>query len=144
MIEEEGIVVKKLDGGLIQVVVERKDACGSCPSKGACTMLADTKDMLVEARDEAGAEVGERVVLSQKPKTLLKASFVAYIWPLMGLLAGVVVGKKLSELFGVNPELLMPLSGLVGAALAFYIIYLSRKSFAASGDYTPTATRIIP
>lgn len=139
MIEEEGIVVKKLGNGRIQVVVTKSDACNSCPSKKMCTMLDDSPEMLVKAHDEVNAEVGQRVVLSLPPAILLKASFTAYILPVVGLLFGVFVGKKLSGPLGINSDLLMPLIGLAGVGLVYY--FISRKSFSSS--YLPTASRII-
>ena len=101
-------------------------------------MLVDSPDMMVEAHDEVNAEVGQKVVLSQTPAVLLKASFTVYILPVAGLLAGVLAGKKLSGFFNLNPELLMPIAGLLGAGLVYYLI--SRRSFSSS--YLPTATRI--
>jgi sigma-E factor negative regulatory protein RseC len=140
VIEEQGIVVKKLANGRIQIVVKRSDACNRCPSKGACMMLAESKEMLVEAHDQAGAEVGQRVVLSQASTVILKASFTAYILPIVGLIVGVFIGKELSGLFAMNPDLLMPLLGLAGTGLVYYLI--ARKTFSSS--YLPTATRIVP
>ena len=140
MIDEEGTVIKKLGNGRIQIVVKRSEACQSCSSKSACTMLVESKEMLVEAHDEVGAEVGQRVVLAQAPAILLKASFTVYILPILGLLAGVFAGKKLSGAYSVNPDLLMPLLGLLGAGLVYF--FISRKSFDPS--YLPTAVRIIP
>lgn len=139
IIEEQGTVVKKLGNGRIQVVVKRSDACNKCPSKGACMMLAESKEMLVEAHNQAGAEVGQKVVLSQSSSIILKASFTVYILPIIGLIMGVVIGKQISGLFGISPELLMPLLGLAGAGLVYY--FISRKTFSSS--YFPTATRIV-
>lgn len=139
IIEEQGTVVKKLGNGRIQVVVKRSDACNTCPSKGACMMLTDSKEMLVEAHNRADADVGQRVVLSQVSTVILKASFTVYILPIVGLIVGVLVAKEVSGLLGINPELLMPLLGIAGAGLVYYII--SRKTF--SHSYLPTATRIV-
>lgn len=140
IIEEQGTVVKKLENGRIQVVVKRIDACNRCPSKGACIMLAESKEMLVEAHDQVGAEVGQKVVLAQTSTIILKASFTAYILPIAGLIVGVIIGKQFSGEFGMNPDLLMPLLGLAGAGLVYY--FISRKTFSSS--YLPTATRIVP
>ena len=102
-------------------------------------VLVESGQMLVEAHDEVNAEVGQRVVLSQATAVILKASFLVYLLPVMGLLCGVFVGRVLSGLWGLNPELLMPWTGLLGAGLVYYLI--SRKSFGPS--YLPSATRIV-
>ncbi len=140
LIEEEGVVTKILENGLVQVVVKRSEACDSCLSKKNCMALIETGQMLVEAHNQVNAQVDQRVVLSQTSDIILKASFLIYLLPLAGLLVGVFVGKMLGGFLGINTELLMPLAGLSGAGLVYY--FISRKSFDPS--YLPTATRIVP
>lgn len=139
LIEEEGVVTKILGNGRIQVTVKRSEACDTCHSKKNCMALIESGQILVEAHDEVNAEVGQRVVLSQDSAVILKASFLVYLLPVAGLLCGVFVGRILSGLLGMNPELLMPLAGLLGAGSVYYLI--SRKSFGPS--YIPTATRVV-
>ncbi len=139
LIEEQGVVVNILGNGRIQVEVKRSEACDTCHSKKNCMALIESGQMLVEAHDEVNAEVGQRVVLSQDSAVILKASFLVYLLPVVGLLCGVFAGNILSDILGLNPELLMPLAGLSGAGLVYY--FISRKSFSSS--YLPTATRVV-
>jgi len=88
---EEGIVIAVYDH-MAKVRAIRSSSCDGCAAREICKPTGGT-EVIIEAINEIGASVGERVKISMQPGTLLKASFIAYILPLIGFLAGGIVGK---------------------------------------------------
>lgn len=126
MIEESGLVVA-VRGDEADVVTERRSVCGHCAAQGACgTSLLDRflgrRPSHVVARNQAGANVGERVVLGIAEQDLLGLSVAAYLVPIGGLLAGMLLGDWWGGGSGI--------AALAGAALgmALALIWLRRYS----------------
>lgn len=73
---EEGIV-KRAAGGLCEVVVRRKSACGdNCAScGGACKM----KFQQVTAKNPLDAKAGDCVIIEMESKKVLFSAFLVYI-----------------------------------------------------------------
>jgi len=111
--EEEGLVLE-IEGRAAKVQIEPKAACGFCH---ACSMGLDNK-MIIEAENEIGAKVGERVKIEVAAPHYLIAVLVVFIFPLMGLVIGCIIGQKI---FGT--ELASICFGMAGLILSFGIIY---------------------
>lgn len=78
--KEEGIV-KSVSGGLCEVVVRRKTACGdNCAScGGACRM----KFQQVTAKNSAQAKAGDCVIIELESKKVIFSAFLVYILPIL-------------------------------------------------------------
>jgi sigma-E factor negative regulatory protein RseC len=131
MIEETGTVVA-LDGEVARVRAERRGGCGGCAADGACgTSLFDRmlgrRAVLLDARNAAGARVGERVVVGVSERSLLGAALAAYLLPIAALVAGAVLGER-SE----GSDLGALLGAFIGFALA--LSWLRRYSSALAQD----------
>ena len=111
--EERGLVLE-IEEKVAKVQIECKVACGFCY---ACSTGLDNK-MIIEAENEIGAKVGERVKIETDPHRYLMAVLVVYIFPLMGLVIGYIIGQKI---FGT--ELASICFGMAGLILSFWIIY---------------------
>lgn len=83
MMRKTGIV--KTVGANAEVAIIRESSCGeNCAScKGGCT----PSETIIVAENKLGAEVGDKVVLEMQDKNALTAAFVAYIIPLIALIA---------------------------------------------------------
>jgi sigma-E factor negative regulatory protein RseC len=121
--EQVGQVVA-LDGDLATVVVRRHDVCGKCGGCGA--MLSGGGENYVKARNMAGAHVGQSVKVVTDTGKVLKASFVAYIIPILALLAGIWLGQQFGAALGLFAR-----EELVG--LAFGIAFLLLSYLAVRG-----------
>ncbi|MCR4719932.1 MAG: SoxR reducing system RseC family protein [Firmicutes bacterium] len=77
---EEGIVKREL-GGLCEVVVRRKTACGdNCAScGGACRMNFQQ----VMTKNPIGAKAGDSVIIEMESKKVLLSAFLVYILPIL-------------------------------------------------------------
>ena len=52
--------------------------------------------MEVEAFNTADARVGDRIVLNIKTASLLKATFLLYVFPILAMIAGEVLGQTVA------------------------------------------------
>jgi sigma-E factor negative regulatory protein RseC len=86
---EAGIVTKLIspDRAVIEMV-----GSGACQKCRACTFLAGSGKMVMEAQNGIGAQVGDRVEVCIPGKSVVWFSFLVYIFPLIGLAVGYWIG----------------------------------------------------
>lgn len=100
--------------------------------------------MEVKALNPAGAGVGDRIVLSIENGSLLKATFLIYVFPILFLVAGAVIGQLLAPLLALNPS---ALSALLGFAFFFLAVLMMKKragKMANKREYQAKITKILP
>lgn len=116
---EQGIITKILGDKLAQVEFEAGAACAKCK---ACCHLVETGKMVVEARNEIGAKVGDKVEVHIPEKQVLTSAFLVYIFPLICLIGGYFLGIYLSRTLNifVDSEILGIGVGFVGMVVAFW------------------------
>ncbi|MBI9086256.1 MAG: SoxR reducing system RseC family protein [Desulfobacterales bacterium] len=139
MAREEGIVIEVGDD-TVTVKTTRSASCEGCASQGSC--MAQGDDMEVQVQNNAGARVGDRVVIEFETASLIKATFLLYIFPVICLLVGALIGNVAGERLGINP------SGL-SAALAFFLFFASfalvkfgSNRMAGKDAYRPKIVRV--
>jgi len=88
--EEKGRVVK-VDNGVAQVEMERTSACARC---GVCLQSSGDR-LILYVKDSVGARPGDEVLVSLETKEVLKAAFLIYLFPLVGLIAGYFLGRTI-------------------------------------------------
>ncbi len=83
-------IVTECGNGRAKVAVLRRSACGeNCAGcSGGCT---PTKS-IIAARNDIGAECGDRVLLELEDRRALSAAVLVYILPLTALFAGAAAG----------------------------------------------------
>ena len=108
----------------VTVRIEQRAACAGCASQASCTLSTEKKDEIitVACSNPTLFQVGETVKLLSTQKKLYTALFWAYILPLVGLLASVVVCMEL-----YNDELIAAVSGLAFCALYVLVLYCLPK-----------------
>lgn len=126
MIVEYGTLVELKGKQIAVVLCQKQSACKHCPSSGACQIGDDGKSMQVEAYNQIGAQVGDKVKVVTSTKHFLQSSFVLYILPVIGLLIGAVSGQLIAENtdIAVEPQLLAALIGtafLIGTFLCIRV-----------------------
>jgi sigma-E factor negative regulatory protein RseC len=100
--------------------------------------------MEVEAINSAGAKVGDRIVLSIKTASLFKATFLIYIFPILALLAGAVLGQKLALDNGSqDPSGFSALTAFLFFGLAIVLVKLIGRAISLKKEYTPTIVRVV-
>jgi sigma-E factor negative regulatory protein RseC len=140
--EETGLVIK-IEGPRAFVAVERKSLCDACPASTVCKPTEE--GTIIEAMNKAGAQLGDRVIVSLKAYSYLKGSIIVYGIPALSLIAGAIMGKEILKGFvKLDPELLSAIGGLVFFTLSFVIIKLVSKKFDRKTEYIPVIEKIIP
>lgn len=138
--EEEGEVIA-VEGNQAKVRVMRSPACDSCSTHKTCGLLGEGETVLT-ALNTVGASKGQRVRVSLKVEGEVKASFILYLVPLAGLVAGALIGYH-SQVLGDKD-----ISGAVFSLLFVVLTFIGIKYYAHlkySGDqsYNPTITKVV-
>lgn len=124
---EYGQVVQ-ISGDVAHVKFRRSSACGRCR---ACGMLSNQNEIIVQMDNTLNAEVGDQVAVSIKVQKAMRASLLAYIFPLMMLVLGVFVGWLIADAWPVfeSADVMMALCGLVFAAGAFVLLKFAAPKY---------------
>lgn len=142
MATEEGIIIA-VGPATTRIKTTRSGACNSCASRGSCHTAGGGNDMEVEAVNTVGAKVGDRVVINFDSASLLKISFLLYIFPILCMLAGAVSGQQLAPAFGLDPMLFSVILGIAFFILAFFFIRFKGNRMSKKDAYRPKVTRIL-
>ena len=145
MIVEYGTIVELKGREVAVVMCQKHGACEHCPSSGACQIGDDGRSMVVEAFNQIGAEVGERVKIVTSTKNFLQSSFMLYIVPVIGLLVGAISGQLIGERFdlGLDPKLLSALLGVAFMAGTFLCIRIGTRALKRE-IFMPRIVAVLP
>lgn len=107
--------VKEVKGNTAVVVLERQDMCGDCH---ACEMISGKKACTLTCEKHIPCKVGDEVEVTLTTDYFLKATYLIYGVPLVGLIAGLVLGVVISQsLHLAFGDLLTAAFMLLGAAM---------------------------
>lgn len=142
MSSEQGIV-SRVEDTAAWVTTIRTSACESCEAHGACSVLGGGKEMEVKVDNPLGSRVGDRVVIRFETGSLLKISFLVYIFPVLGLIGGAVAGEKISAIYELGKTLPSVAGAFLGFFLAFGVLRLTGNRLTARSEYRPKVVRIL-
>jgi sigma-E factor negative regulatory protein RseC len=144
MIEEYGTVVELKGKHTAVVVAEKGSFCKNCASMEACRLGDDNRSMLIDAHNQLGAQVGDKVKVVTSSKSFLQSSFILYIVPLLALVAGAALGQVLGERLqvGADPNLLAAIFGIAFLVGAFLIIRVGSRAI-PHGAFMPRIAEIV-
>ena len=142
MATEQGIVIKT-DSGSAWVKTVKSGNCAGCSARGACHATGGGDEMEVKVINEAGAKEGDRIVLSFKTSSLLKATFLLYVFPILLLMAGAVFGQAVATRFDFNPSGLSAIMGFSFFFAALLIIKTTANKLARKNEYQPKIIKIL-
>ena len=133
--KERGKIVR-INENIATLFVKSKDECNNCPMKKFCT--PSSGGMELKAINEIDAKIGDEVEIETSLKRTNWVIFFLFIVPVLMLLFGVMLGKKLmgTDSFGIFMGFIM--IGLYFAVLSGIDRYLVRK-----GKIIPKITKII-
>ncbi len=141
--EQYGLVTEAR-GETATVTLQKHLACEKC---GRCGILsgAGKRDAVIEASNPIRAEKGQRVLLETDDRRMLLVSFVLYMVPLAGLIAGIFSWTSLSDYLGftANQELYAVGSGFAVMAVIFLFIRSWDKKAKNNPRYRPVITEVI-
>jgi sigma-E factor negative regulatory protein RseC len=144
MATEEGIVTKISGKGsqTAWVRTSQSSACKSCSSRHSCNPEKG-QEREVEAINLVGAEVGDRIQISIETGSLLKATFLLYVFPVICMLCGGIVGNRLSTQIGLDPSPAAALVAAISFLGAMAVVRMGAGRMALKTEYRPKITRII-
>ena len=137
---EQGIVVKVSSTGAI-VKTLRSEACESCSAKHSCSSQGN--DMEVEAVNRVGAKEGDRVVLEIKNSPFLKATFLLYVFPVLCMILGAVLGEKFAPEFEMDGNTLSVLFAFIFFFFSIWVVKTKGEKMGKREAYHPTIIRIL-
>lgn len=130
-----------VQGRMAVVKTSLEPECESCKAKDACfTFGGGGANVEVKVRNTVGAEVGDIVTISMRGSSLVKASFLVYMLPMLALTVGIVLGYWLATLIPVDENILVGICGLIAFSGAF--IWVKKKGDRLSNrqEFTPQIT----
>jgi sigma-E factor negative regulatory protein RseC len=142
MATEKGIITK-VDSTTAWVTTTKTSGCEGCTSRSSCSVLGGGKEMEVEAINNAGAKVGQMVVLSFDTSPLLKATFLLYVVPILFLMVGAVIGDTMAPLFNFDVSTFSLITGLLFFGLAIIFVKSKGNKLAKKDKYRPKVIRIL-
>lgn len=134
--KEIGTVVQ-LDHNKALVLFERSSACQSC---GRC-QRAEGAHMQVWLPNTKQAEVGDKVCVELGARGMLRATWLAYMFPLAMLFLGVAAGYFLAP--ENSRDIIAAFTGLLGAGLAYVLLKLNNKRFERDAALQPQMREIL-
>jgi sigma-E factor negative regulatory protein RseC len=142
MPSERGVVTR-IEGRNAWVTTSRSSACEGCASRGACHASQNEDEMEVRAVNVAGAEVGDRVVVSLQAASYLKASFLLYVFPVLAMIAGAVLGQESASWVRIDSGVSSVVFGFLFFFLAIVLIRYRSNRMARNEAYQPKISKII-
>lgn len=144
MATEKGVIIEVNDG-TAWVKTEKSGACESCCAKGACHPFGggNDKEMKVEVINTMGASVGDRVVLRFDSLSLFKATFLLYMFPILCLIGGAILGMVLAPLLHLDEQVISAVIGISCFLGSLLIIKIRGNKMSEKDEYKPKIVRIV-
>ena len=137
MAKEIGIVTR-LNGSNAMVKTQRSGACAGCSEKSTCHALGSGKEMEVEALNPINARIGDTVTLEMATGRMLELSLLLYIFPIVALLIGAIIGDQTAAAVNADPSVFSAVVGFAGFFLALGAILMVEKHAKRTDKYKPT------
>lgn len=141
MATEEGIVTE-VTPTTAWVKTTRSSACKGCSARHSCSPQ-NNQETLVEVVNPVQAQVGDRILLNIESASLLKASFLIYVFPILCMLAGAGLGQWAGIMLGLNPSWTSPGLAALFFVGAFFFMKSKGNRLAQTDAYKPKIVRII-
>jgi len=138
---EEGIVIR-LDAKNAWVKTKKTGACESCSSKKACSVMGGGDEMEVEVINAAGASIGDQVIISFETSSLLKATFLLYVFPILCMFAGALIGQEIAPVLQIGVSASSAISGFLFFLVSIVFIKLKANKMGRQDQYRPRIIRI--
>lgn len=133
---EQGLVIEVIDEEA-KIKVGRHNDCKNC---GACP---GNDSVIIVANNQVGAKPGQRVLFEVKEKSILKATFIVFILPLVALFIGAMLGGFVGEYIEANIRMFQIIGGTVAFLLSVVVIKAFDRATSKSDKSKPVIVRIL-
>ena len=134
---KETATVTGIDGEYALVRTERTAGCAACSERNLCSTLGGGKDMEFLAVNPVGAKPGDTVLLDFKTLRLLQLSLLLYIFPILVLVVGAVIGNHLAPAYGIDQSAGAAGLGFAGFFIAIAVILMLERKAKKTDTYKP-------
>ena len=142
---EEGIVIKqgiKGQNKTAWVRIVRSGACESCSSRDSCKVSSGQGEE-VEVANEINARIGDRIQIMMATGSLLKATFLLYLFPILCMILGGLIGHWISQKMMISGSVLSVLVSAAALVMSMIIIRIKGRRMGAQKAYQPRILRVI-
>ncbi|MCG8615202.1 MAG: SoxR reducing system RseC family protein [Desulfobacterales bacterium] len=141
MITENGIVTQANET-TAWIKTTRSAACESCTSKDSCgTSHHGSKDMIVTVKNTLAVQTGDTVVIGIETKPMLYLSFLLYMFPILLLVIGAVIGDTIAPILNINKSLAAMAVGFSSFGMAFLVVRKRQATLSKNDAYKPFLVR---
>ncbi len=140
MITENGIVTQA-DPSFAWIKTTRSSACEACASRGSCSTENTRQEMIVTVKNTLNVGKGDHVVIGLETRHIVFVTFLLYVFPIILLLIGALIGNSLAPSFGLDPSFVSMIAGFLFFGLSFYIIRKKNTALAKKEEYKPLLVR---
>ena len=123
VIKHDG-VVDSIEGDCIHVRIVQASACAACGAKSLCS-AAESKEKIVDVygANAKAYQVGQRVMVEGAATMGMKAVRLAFLFPLLLLVAAIAVAMWLTD----GNEAVAALSALLALTAYFLVLFACKK-----------------
>ncbi len=143
MIKENGVVTRA-DSSFAWVKTIRTEACESCSSKDSCGNFSNAEEVIITVKNTINVKKGDHVIVGLETNPMLLLTFFLYVFPVIALTIGAVIGDKLAPLFHQDPSFISMITGFSFFALAFCLIRMKSDSLSNKKKLQPFLVRKRP
>ena len=140
MITENGIVTSA-SSATAWIKTIRSGACESCSSRESCGTAGNQKEMIVSVKNTLNVHEGDHVVIGLETQPILFLTFLLYVFPILLLIIGALIGDLCAPMLGLNPSLFSMFIGFIFFGAAFVFIRRKNKSLSEKSAYKPFLVR---
>lgn len=133
---EEGLVVE-VTGNVAKIKAGRHNDCKNC---GACS---GSNSIIVCALNKKGAIPGQRVEFEVKESNALVAAFMVFMFPLISVFLGVLLGKYIALFIGGSSTGFEIVGGLITFILTIVCIKVFNNYVNNNEKSQPTILKIL-
>jgi len=149
VLTETGRVVAH-DADALWVETIRRSTCGTCSANKACghsliNSISDGKRSLIRVlpgrHSLAECSIDDQVRISIPEEVILRGSFIAYMMPLLAMLAGALLGV---QLLTINQDAAAALGAVMGLGIGFALLRWHALAHKQDASYQPVLLEVLP
>lgn len=137
----ERAVVVSNKGSLAKVEIVRSSACDHCRG---CEVGTRHKTIEVWANNPLKAQVGQTVEIELEAATMLTATFIVYVIPLIAFFVGIALGYNGAGFYDLaSREIFSLIVGLAAMGVSYYGIHIYNNKVEKTQEYASKIVNII-
>jgi sigma-E factor negative regulatory protein RseC len=140
MITENGIVTQT-NKSRAWIKTIRAASCEGCSSRESCGTSHSSKELIVTVKNTLGVAKGDQVVIGLQTKPMIFLSFLLYVFPILLLIAGAVIGDSLAPVLGMNRSFCAMIAGFGFFGAAFLLIRKKQDTLTQKDEFKPFLVR---